>query len=93
MEQKDYDINRLERIVQELRDELNSNKQHLATTQVDADSTGRKFNDLSAQLNLSKQRLVDCEAEVRALREARATLQREVDMLHEVCNIVKRYSM
>jgi hypothetical protein len=84
VEQKEYDASRLERLVGELREELSASKQLLASSQVDVDLNGKKVGDFTQQLSLSKQRLVDAEAEVRALRETRATLQREVDMLHEV---------
>ena len=77
-------MKRAERIIEELREELNSCKQQLASTQVDGDVSNKRFNDMNAQLNLNKQRLMDAEAEVRVLRETRATLQREIDMLNEV---------
>lgn len=95
VEQKEYDLKRADRIIDELRDELNSCKQQLASTQVDGDLSSKKFNDMNTQLNLHKQRLMDAEAEVRALRETRATLQREIDMLNEVCIVMlfRRFSI
>lgn len=84
VEQKEYDIGRLERIVQELRDEMTACKLAVATAQSDGDAAGRRAQDLAMQTAPLRQRLTDAEAEVRALRETRATLQREIDMLNEV---------
>lgn len=84
VEQKEYDNKRSERQVADLREELRGVREALAAREADGDQSGRRAEEQAQQLSALRQRLSDAEGEVRALRETRATLQREIDMLNEV---------